>query len=99
RRESAPVSGCGLAGSQVALENLATSLDSREFAVILVTGAGHPPCLTVANRRTLVSEGIYAGDWAYWWRRWAQPLAATYDPLAAAHRVTAMLGANPVAGL
>jgi hypothetical protein len=81
--------GQGLA--QIALENLATALDPREFAVILVTGVGRAPCLTVANRHTLVAEDIYAGDRTYWWP-WLQPIAPTDDPLAAAHWVTFVLG-------
>jgi hypothetical protein len=86
------VTAASLGGPGTALENLATALDPREFAVILVTGTGRPPCLTVANRRTLVAEEIYAGDWAYWWP-WLQPIAPTDDPLAAAYWVTFVLGA------
>jgi hypothetical protein len=85
------VTVCGQDGAQTALENLATALDPREFAVILVTGTSHPPCLTVANRHTLVAEDIHAGDWAYWWP-WLQPIAPTDDPLTAAYWVTFVLG-------
>jgi hypothetical protein len=89
------VTACGRDGSQVALESLAAALDPREFAVIMVTETGRPPCLTVVNRHTLIAEDIYADHWAYWWR-WVQLIAATADPLAAAHRVTVAL--SPVSG-
>jgi hypothetical protein len=79
-------------GPEVALENRAAALDPREFAAILVTGTGHAPCLTVANRHTLAAENLYADNCAYWWQ-WVQPIAATTDPSAAADQVTAVLGA------
>ena len=81
-------------GPEEALENLAAALDPREFAATLVTGTGHAPCLTVANRQTLVAENIYADRSAFWWS-WAEPIAAASDPLAAAHRITGFLGAVP----
>lgn len=77
-----------------ALEELATALDTHEFAMILVTGPEQGPCLTVAHRFTCAAEDIYADHSAYWWP-WAQPIAATSDPLAAAHQVMAWLRAEP----
>ena len=84
------MTGAGVA----ALEELATALDPREFAAILVTGREQRPCLTVTHRITRVTEDIYADRSTYWWS-WAQPITVTSDPLAAAHRVTAFLRADP----
>lgn len=78
-------------GPQAALESLAMALDPREFAAILVIGAGCRACLTVANRRTSAAENIYAGRSAFWWP-WSEPIAATSDPLAAARRITGVRG-------
>jgi hypothetical protein len=78
----------------VALEELATALDAGEFAMILVTGPERRPCLTVAHRLTCAAEDIYADRSAYWWA-WVQRIAATSDPLAAAHRITVLLRADP----
>jgi hypothetical protein len=89
-----PVTTPDVGGQRAALESLATALDPREFAAILVTGAGHRPALTVANRQTSAVEVVFADRSAFWWP-WAEPIAATSDPLAAARRITAVLGADP----
>lgn len=81
-----------------ALENLAAALDPREFTAVLITGPERRPCLTVAHPLTYTTENIYADRSASWWP-WVQPIAATSDPLTAAHRITAMLGAAPGAAL
>jgi hypothetical protein len=80
--------------SVAALEELATALDPREFAMILVTGPEQRPCLTVAHRFTCAAEDIYTDRSAYWWP-WVQPIAAISDPLAAAHHIMALLRADP----
>jgi hypothetical protein len=77
-----------------ALEELATALDSRECAMILVTGPEQRPCLTVAHRLTRTAQDIYADHSTYWWP-WGQPIAATSDPMAAAYRIMAFLRAGP----
>jgi hypothetical protein len=92
RPGSRPVTASDPGGPQAALESLATALNPREFAAILVAEAGCRPCLTVASRRTSAAENIYADRSVYWWS-WVEPIAATSDPLAAAYRVTAVLGA------
>jgi hypothetical protein len=76
------------------LESLATALNPGEFAAILVIRAGCRPCLTVANRRTSAAENIYADRSVFWWP-WAEPIAASTDPLTAADRITDVLGAVP----
>jgi hypothetical protein len=81
-------------GPQAALESLATALNPREFAAILVIRAGCRPCLTVATRRTSAAENICADRSAFWWP-WAEPIATTSDPLTAAVRITDVLGAVP----
>jgi hypothetical protein len=78
----------------VALEELAEALDARECAMILVTGPGHRPCLAVAHRFTHTAEDIYADHSTYWWP-WEQQIAATSDPMAAAHRIMALLRVDP----
>jgi hypothetical protein len=85
------VTGSDPGGVQVALESLATALNPREFAAILVTGAGRRPCLTVTNRHTLIAQDICADGSAFWWP-WAEPIAGISDPLAAAYRITDVLG-------
>jgi hypothetical protein len=79
---------------RTALEALATALNSAEFATALVTGTGRRPCLTVTSRHAGVEENIYAGPTSYWSGS-AKRIAATSDPLTAAHRVTTALRAAP----
>jgi hypothetical protein len=79
----------GPAGAPIALERLAEELDRREFATVLVTGPGRRARLTVENRRTKVTEDIYADGW-YWWS-WTERIAPTDDPVTAAQQVTARL--------
>jgi hypothetical protein len=81
---TAPASG------PAALENLAAALGPI-FATTLVTGTGRPPRLTVINRRTCAGEDIYADDGGWFLWPWAERIAATDDPLTAAHWVTAAL--------
>jgi hypothetical protein len=77
--------------AQAALESLATALGPRGFAAILVTGTGGRPRLAVVDRRTCAGEDVYADDTGRFWWAWAEPIAATDDPLTAACRVTAVL--------
>jgi hypothetical protein len=79
------------ASGPAALERLATALDPGEFAAILVTRAGRRPRLAVVDRRTCAGEDVYADDSGWFWWAWAEPIAATDDPLTAAHLVTAAL--------
>lgn len=79
---------------RAALESLATALDPREFVTVLVAGDGCRPCLTVVNRRTFAAENIHVDRLTFWWQ-WAEPIAAMSDPLAAAHRITNVLGVAP----
>jgi hypothetical protein len=85
------VTGSDPGAVRTALESLAAALNPREFAAILVTGAERRPCLTVTNRHTLIAQDIRADGSAFWWP-WAEPIAATSDPLAAAYRITDVLG-------
>ena len=71
-----------------ALECLATALGPG-FSTTLVTEAGRPARLTVIDRRTCAGVDIYADDRGWFWWPWAERIASTDDPLAAAHRVTA----------
>jgi len=73
-----------------ALERLATALGPG-FSTTLVTGAGRPDRLTVIDRRTCAGEDIYADNRGWFWWPWAERIAGTGDPLAAACRVTAAL--------
>lgn len=81
-----------------ALERLATALGPA-FITTLVTGAGRPPHLSVISRDTRAGEDVYADESGWFWWPWAERIAATSDPLTAAHQVTAMLrGSIPVGG-
>jgi hypothetical protein len=79
---------------QTALESLAAALGPGEFITTLVTGTGRCPCLTVTTRRAGADESIYAGRSSYWWG-WGEPIAATDDPLTAAHKVATALRVAP----
>ena len=81
------------ADSPAVLERLAQALDPAEFSTALVMGGGRRPVLTVASRRTLAAEDIYADGW-FWWS-WAERIAPADDPLTAARLVTAVLRAAP----
>jgi len=85
-------------GSPAALERLATALGPG-FVTTLVTGAGRRPYLSVTCRDTRAAEDVYADDRGWYWWGWAERIAATSDPLAAARWVTAALrGSVPVGG-
>jgi hypothetical protein len=79
---------------QTALERLAAALDPGEFATALVTGTSGRLYLTVTSRRAGMELTIYA-DRSWYWREWAEPIAATVDPVTAAHKVAAALRAVP----
>ena len=84
-------------GDPAALERLATALGPG-FITTLVTGSGRRPCLSVTCRDTRAGEDVYAGSSWFWWP-WAERIAATSDPLAAArHVTTALRGGIPVGG-
>jgi len=84
-------------GGPAALERLATALGPR-FITTLVAGAGRRPHLSVVSRDARSGEDVHVeGGW-FWWP-WAERIAATDDPLAAAHHVTAALRDSvPVGG-
>jgi hypothetical protein len=84
-------------GGPAALERLATALGPG-FITTLVTGVGRRAYLSVTCRHTRAGEDVHAeGGW-FWWP-WAERIAATSDPLAAAYQVTAALRGNaPVQG-
>jgi hypothetical protein len=81
-------------GPEAALENLAAALDDQDFDVTLNLGEGCPPSLTVRNRHAQLTETIYADGTSYWWP-WAQPIAATGNPQAAATKISYVLGSTP----
>jgi hypothetical protein len=85
-------------GGPAALEQLATALGPG-FITTLVTGSGRRPRLSVISRDTRAGEDVYADESGSFWWPWAERIAATSDPLAAAHQVTAALrGTAPVRG-
>jgi hypothetical protein len=77
-------------GSPAALEQLATALGPK-FITTLVTGPGRRAHLSVVSRDTRAGEDVYADEGGWFWWPWAERIAATSDPLAAAHQVTAAL--------
>lgn len=84
-------------GDPAALEQLATALGPG-FITTLVTGSGHRPRLSVISRDTRAGEEVYADENGWFWWPWER-IAATSDPLAAAHHITAALRATvPVGG-
>jgi hypothetical protein len=85
------VTGAAHPGSPRVLEHLADALDRDEFATVMVTTPGRRPCLMVARRATLAAEHIYADDSGWFWWSWAERIAATSDPIAAAYQITAAL--------
>jgi hypothetical protein len=91
------VTALAAGGGPAALERLATALGPG-FSTTLVTGAGCPARLTVTDRRTCAGEDVYADDGGWFWWGHAERIAATEDPLTAAHRVTAALGGAAAAG-
>jgi hypothetical protein len=82
-----------------ALEHLATALGPG-FITTLVTGTGHQPRLSVISRATRAGEDVYADEGGAWfWWPWAERIAATSDPVAAARHITAALcGSTPARG-
>ena len=77
-----------------ALENLAATLDPRDYATILVSGQGRVPHLAVTSRHADFGDDIYADHQAYWWS-FAERIAAIDDPLAAAQKIASVLRAVP----
>ena len=75
---------------QAALESLAAALDPNHHITALTTSDGYPPRLTVTSRHADLAEDIFAHDGWFWWS-WAERLASTGDPLAAARKVTTVL--------
>jgi hypothetical protein len=78
------------------LEKLAAELDGRAYVIILETGQGKRPHLSVTNRDTAQrTEFVYAapaddGAWWFWWG-WAQRIAPADDVPAAAAAVGRVL--------
>jgi hypothetical protein len=77
-----------------ALEALAAALDPGEFVTTLVTGTGRRPCLTVTSRHAGTEQSVYADRKSYWSSS-AERIAATSDPLTAAHKLATVLRAAP----
>jgi hypothetical protein len=73
-----------------ALEHLATALGPG-FITALVTGTGRRARLSVISRDTRAGEDVYADEAGWFWWPWAERIATTDDPLAAARQVTAAL--------
>ncbi len=80
-----------------ALERLATALGPG-FITTLVTGSDRVARLSVISRDTRAGEDVYVDDGGWFCWPWAEPIAATDDPLAAAHQVTAALRGSATAG-
>jgi hypothetical protein len=81
-----------------ALEQLASALGPA-FVTALTAGTGRRPRLSVICRDTHAGEDVYADEAGWFWWPWAERIAATSDPLAAAHQVTAALdGSLPARG-
>jgi hypothetical protein len=82
-----------------ALENLAAALPGDRYATMLTCGTEREPKLCVVNRDlpSLASD-VYAHSGWFWWP-WAERIAATSDPQAAARQVSAALhGRAPALG-
>lgn len=78
------------AGAPAALERLALALGGG-FSTTLVQGGGRRACLAVVDRQSAATAEVHADDRGRYWWPWAEPVAVTDDPLAAAYRVTASL--------
>lgn len=79
------------APSDDALERLAAALNTDDFATTLVTGTGRRPRLTVTSKRAGLDSDVYTGSGYYWWS-WAERIAPTADPHAAAGTISSILG-------
>jgi hypothetical protein len=79
-----------------ALERLAAVLDQGEFATVLTSHPGHPPCLAVASRHAQIGGDIQADHRAFWWS-WGERIAPVTDPPAAARKISSALRAIPAA--
>jgi hypothetical protein len=84
-------------GGPAALERLAVALGPG-FITTLVTSTGRRPRLSVVSRDTRAGEDVYADEDGWFWWPWAERIAATSDPLAAAYQVTAALRGSAPAG-
>ncbi len=78
---------------QAALEDLAASLDPRDYATTLTTGPGGTR-LSVTNRHAQIGDAIWADHRAYYysWGEWIAPLS---DPATAARMISVVLRALP----
>jgi hypothetical protein len=80
-----------LKGGAAELEKLAGELDSRRYAVSLVSAAGRRPHLHITNRNaTVLTENIYVAEGWYWWG-WAERIAPITDLTAAAAAIARVL--------
>jgi hypothetical protein len=86
-----------LDGAPAALEHLTTAL-GPSFVTTLVTGTGRKPHLSVISRDTYAAEDVYADEAGCYWWPWAERIAATEDPLAAAYQVSAALRGTAAVG-
>ena len=74
-----------------ALEQLAAAIPSKTYATTLTSGAGRQPSLCVVNRDLPGLAGdVYAEAGWFWWP-WAERIATTSDPVAAAASVAGTL--------
>ena len=86
------------AASPAALGQLATTL-GRQFSATLIVSPGCRTRLSVTCRHTGAGGDVYADEGGWYWWSWAERIAVTDDPQAAAHRVAAALrGATGTAG-
>lgn len=79
---------------QDALEALGAVLDPGEFVTSLTSGYGCRPFLTVTSRHAAIGDNIYADTTAYFWS-WAERIAPSSDPRAAAAEISRVLGIAP----
>jgi len=90
---TAPAAG----SAPAALERLAAALGSG-FSTILVHRAGRRPHLTVVDRHTQAATEVYADEHGRYLWPWAEPVAITGDPRAAARCITTVLRPTPGPG-
>jgi hypothetical protein len=80
---------------QADLETLAGHLTTHSCKTVLVTRNGRLPHLDVVNTQApALSERIYAQAGMFWWP-WAQVIAPTTHPAAAARAIAQALAISP----
>jgi len=78
------------ASAPAALDRLAAALGSG-FSTTLVRRAGRRPRLTVVDRHTRAATEVCADEQGRYLWPWAEPVAVTDDPQAAACRIIGVL--------